>query len=84
MINLRAGAGRKPQGQEHEEHKVQATTVTDSFEFDPGPRKTKKLKEIREFSRNLTKHSLMQADIYPEFESLDFQDKVSACFKYRS
>lgn len=85
LINLRAGASRRPPGQANEtEHRVQETAMRDNFEFDLAPRKAKKLKEIREFSKNLTKHNLMQADIYPEFESLDFQDKVSACFKYRS
>jgi hypothetical protein len=41
------------------------------------------MKEIRKFSKKLTKNNLMQADIFTEFEKQGFQEKVKKCFDYR-
>ena len=61
---------------------TKSTTFSKSS-YISNPNRKSEMKEIRKFSKNLTKNNLMQADIFTEFEKQGFQEKVQKCFDYR-
>jgi hypothetical protein len=62
---------------------TKSTTFSKSSYISSKPTRKSEMKEIRKFSKNLTKNNLMQADIFTEFEKQGFQEKVQKCFDYR-
>ena len=96
LINLRSGmtsqnkndaASTKQELKQHEREAKFSNTKSTSFSkssyISTNPNRKAEMKEIRKFSKNLTKNNLMQADIFTEFEKQGFQEKVQKCFDYR-
>ena len=81
LINLRSGmtsqnqndaASTKQEFKQHEREAKFSNTKSTSFSkssyISTNPNRKAEMKEIRKFSKNLTKNNLMQADIFTEFE----------------
>ena len=99
LINLRSGKSGMNSNQnqneslkqdfykQHEKESkfsnTKSTTFSKSSYISSNPKGKSEMKEIRKFSKNLTKNNLMQADIFTEFENQGFQEKVQKCFDYR-